>query len=269
MVCNKVAFVNGKGGCGKTMSIFHIAGVLADKGEKVLLIDFDKQRNTTDNFLSWEESCYQEGKSKTVLDYMLGKADVREVVKKSYIVGRNERKAKYRNIDVLPSDVKLEDEKLLRNVDIKEDLDKFVAEEGYNWVLIDMPPSNKAINDICFTQIANYVIAPFSSDMDSVSGYGDLIDTINRGREKNDNLHILGIFLARYMANCGLDNFIKEQVSELLGDLFIDIQIPLRADVRECIMYKRPISFYKIFSPSKTAYEKLVEEMKRRISIVR
>ena len=28
----RIAFVNGKGGCGKTTSIFHVAGVLAKAG---------------------------------------------------------------------------------------------------------------------------------------------------------------------------------------------------------------------------------------------
>jgi len=47
----KIAFINGKGGCGKSTSIFHVAGVLAKAGKKVLVIDFDKQRNTTDTLL--------------------------------------------------------------------------------------------------------------------------------------------------------------------------------------------------------------------------
>lgn len=266
MVCNKVAFINGKGGCSKTTSIFHIAGVLADKGEKVLVIDFDKQRNSTDNFLAQEESEYDELKSKTVLDYMTGKADIKEVVKKSYIVGWNERKPKYRNIDVLPADVRLENEKLLRNVDIKVSLNKFIEEERYTWVLIDMPPSNKTINDICFEQIANYIVVPFSSDIYSISGYGDIIDTVNRGREKNEELHILGIFLSRYMENCGVDRYIKDQAENMFGEDFINVQIPLKADVREAVMFHKPISFYKKWSASKTAYEKLVEDMKYRIS---
>lgn len=38
-MANKVAFINGKGGCGKTTSIFHVAGVLAHKGQKVLVIE--------------------------------------------------------------------------------------------------------------------------------------------------------------------------------------------------------------------------------------
>ena len=32
-MANKVAFINGKGGCGKTTSIFDVAGVLAHKGQ--------------------------------------------------------------------------------------------------------------------------------------------------------------------------------------------------------------------------------------------
>lgn len=265
MKCNKIAFINGKGGCAKTTSIFHIAGVLSDKGEKVLIIDFDKQRNSTDTFLMADESEYDENRSKTVLDYMTGKADIEDVVKKSFIIGRGERKAKYRNIDVLPSDVRLENERLLKNIDIESSLNKFVEENGYTWVLIDMPPSNKTLNQICFSQIANYVIVPFSSDIFSVSGYGDLMNTVNEARELNDELHILGIYLSRYMENCAVDRYIKEQLEEF-GDMFIDVQIPLRADIREAVMFGRPISYYKMFSPSKTAFEKLVNEVEHRIS---
>lgn len=265
---NKVAFINGKGGCSKTTSIFHIAGVLSEQGEKVLIIDFDKQRNSTDNFLSWEESNYTED-SKTILDYMLGNCNLEEIVKKSYIIGLGERNPKYKNIDILPGDVRLENEKILNNIDIKDDLDKWLKKESYSWVLIDMPPSNKSINAIVFEQIVNYVIVPFSSDIYSVSGYGDLIDTINNGREKNSNLHILGVYLSRYMSNCGVDRFIKEQVEELFGEDFINIQIPLKADIREGVMFHRPISFYKRFSSSRIAFEKLVTEIQYRIENLR
>lgn len=64
----KVAFINGKGGCGKTTSIFHVCGVLAQKGEKVLVIDLDKQRNTTDTLLMNNE----DRPEKTVLDFSEG-----------------------------------------------------------------------------------------------------------------------------------------------------------------------------------------------------
>lgn len=263
-MANKVAFINGKGGCGKTTSIFHVAGVLAHKGQKVLVIDLDKQRNTTDTLLM---ECEQEVE-KTVFDYMTGKATIEEIVRQSMFRSRGNAKPKYYGVDVLPSDVRLEEEKKLRNVDIKDNIKAFIETKGYDWVLVDMPPSNKALNEICFSQIVDYVIVPFSSDIFSVSGYGDLMDTVQRAREINESLNILGIYLSRYMENCAVDRYIKEQLEEF-GDIFIDVQIPLMADVREAVMFGRPISYYKMISKSKTAYENLVNAMENKIESFR
>ena len=260
-MAKKLAFFNGKGGCGKTTSIFHITGVLAEKYHaKILVIDLDKQRNTTDSLLMENEEYLQECENKTVktvYDYFTGKAELKDITKKAYFKSRGNAKAKYYNVDVLPSDVRLEEERFLRNVNIKDNLNRFVEDNGYDYILVDMPPSNKVVNEICFSQIVNNVIVPFSSDIYSVSGYDDLMDIINKARDKNSDLNIVGIYLARYMSNCAVDKYIKEQLKEF--DIFIDIQIPLMADLREAVMFGRPLSFYKTKSKSLTAYEKLTE----------
>lgn len=263
MRCNKIAFINGKGGCGKTTSIFHVAGVLAHRGEKVLVIDFDKQRNTTDTFLT--ELDEHERKKKTIFDFMLGKAKIDAIVNKSLFRVRGNANPKYCGVDVLGADERLEDEKKLKNVDIKDRLNAFIEENEYTWVLVDMPPSNKTLNEICFAQIVDFVIVPFSSDLFSVSGYGDLMKTVNRARELNDNLNIIGIYLSRYMEGCAVDKYIKNELSKF-GDIFLDVQIPLKADIREAIMFGRPISYYKVISPSRSAYERLVDVMEKRIA---
>ena len=41
------AFVNQKGGCGKTTTAVHLAGALAARGERVLLVDLDPQAHAT------------------------------------------------------------------------------------------------------------------------------------------------------------------------------------------------------------------------------
>lgn len=258
---NKVAFINGKGGCGKSTSIFHVAGVLANKGEKVLVIDLDKQRNTT-KFLLMEN---EQGVKKTMYDYMAGDATVDEITRQALFRSRGNAKPKYYGVDVLPSDKRFEDEGTLRNleIDIKEDLGYYIKENDYKWVLVDMPPSNRALNEICFTQIVDSVIAPFSSDLFSVDGYSDLMEIVNEARNMNEELKILGVYLARYDSQCGVDRFIREQL--LAFDTFIDVQIPLMSDVRESIMFARPLSYYKAVSKSRTAYEKLVEVMEKKI----
>ena len=89
----------------------------------------------------------------------------------------------------MPADKRLEDENLLKNVeDITNQLNNFITEQGYKWVLVDMPPNNKTINQICFSQIVNNIIAPFSSDIFSIDGYADLMEIVNQARAVNENI---------------------------------------------------------------------------------
>lgn len=261
MSAKRVAFINGKGGCGKTTSIFHVAGVLAKRGEKILVIDLDKQRNTTSILLMNTNI-----PGKTVLDFMTGKADAEEVVAKALFQTRGNAKPKYYGVDVMGSDIGLQNEANLLKIDggvVGKKLDEFIKDNGYTWLLIDMPPSNMALNNICFKYLVDYVVIPSSSDIFSVDGYGDVMDVLDRARKENPTLNIVGMYLARYMKNCGLDRYIREQL--LNFETFIDVQIPLASDVREAVMFGRPISYYKTFSESKTAYEKLVKEMEKRM----
>lgn len=46
-----VAFFNNKGGVGKTTLVYHLAAMLAERGEKVLAVDLDPQSNLTSMFL--------------------------------------------------------------------------------------------------------------------------------------------------------------------------------------------------------------------------
>jgi chromosome partitioning protein len=264
---NKIAFINGKGGCGKTTSIFHVAGVLAKAGEKVLVIDLDKQRNTSDLLLKNTDM-----PPNTVLDFMKGTANAWAATGKALFQTRGNAKPKYYSVDCMVADIKLKDELKLQDINGKkagEQLDEFINLCSYTWVLIDMPPSNETLNKICFSFFVDFVIIPFSSDMFSLDGYGDIISTIDENRKYNPNLKVLGLYLARYMNNCAVDKYVKDSLEDTIKDKFINVQIPLSADIREAIMFGRPISYYKEFSNSRRAYEMLVNEMKKRIKLSR
>ena len=258
-----IAFFNGKGGCGKTTGLINVAGVLSKTGEKVLVIDLDKQRNTTDTFLQDEQSEYEEGKSATFYDVAEGKAALAAAVKKAYLIGFGQRKGHYYNIDVIPADVRFQDEGRLKkfNVNIKDEIEELIETNGYTYVLIDMPPSNQTINNICFTQIANNIVVPFSPDIFSVSGYNDLMDIIAEARKLNENLNIIGIYLSRYRNR---NNNIKEALKNF-GTMFIDeVQIPFSAQIEDTVMDGRPLSYCKKKGKSLEAFEKLTEIIKIR-----
>lgn len=263
-MANRVAFINGKGGCGKTTSIVHIAGVLAKKGEKTLVIDLDKQRNTTDTLLMNSEVRPE----KTVLDFFKGDAEAAEVTGQALFQTRGNAKPKYYGVDCMVSDVNLQDEASLAEIDgeaVGKKLEAFVKECGYSWVLVDMPPSNLTLNKICFHYMVDYAIIPFSSDLFSVQGYGDIMEVMAKAREENPLLNVLGVYLARYMPNCAVDRFIREQLLDF--NTFIDIQVPLTAEVREAIMFGRPISFYKKRVTSGWVSEEKLKELKEEGSL--
>jgi len=275
-MANKIAFINSKGGCGKTTSIFHVSGVLSKLGKKVLVIDLDKQKNTTSTLMMNVDK--EDFPKKTVFDFLQNKATVEEVTGKALFQRRGNANPKYYGVDCMVADVRFENEALLKNIDgkdIGEKLDKFVKQQSYDWVLVDMPPSNMTLNYICFSHIVDFVVIPFSSDMFSLDGYDNIAEIIKNARNTNENLRSLGVYLARYMNNCALDKYIKDELSRRLSDKnlnkndFIDVQIPLASDIREAVFYGRPISYYKEFSNSCRAYENLVYDIIKRIKSIK
>jgi len=265
--CNKVAFVNGKGGCGKTTSIFHVAGVLSAKGEKTLIIDLDKQRNTTDSFLMNNTEDSESLLENTMFDFLKGTAKPDDVIRQALFKSRGNANPKYYNVDVMPGDLRFEfAQELLQEIDIKESFDNFVQEQGHSWVLVDMPPSSYRLNQICFSQIVDFLVIPFSSDLFSLKGYSDLIDTIEKAREINQNLNLVGVYLSRYTENCAVDKYIRDKMIKMFGQAFMDVYIPVRVDIREAVMFGRPMSFYQPNSPSNKAFIRLVNIMEQRIT---
>lgn len=257
----RIAFVNGKGGCGKTTGIFHVSGVLASRGEKVLVIDLDKQGNST-SLLTMNSP---EKPDKTVLDFLNGECEAVEAVAKAYFQSRANANPKYYGVDIMIADVGLQDEAALQTVDgaaAGRRLMEYAEQEGYHWILVDMPPSNMALNNICFGYFVDFAIIPFSTDVFSVDGYGDIMDVLDRARVTNPTLSIMGVYLSRYRGYEAIERYIREQL--LSFNTFIDIQIPYAADVRESVMFGRPISFYKQASRSRAAYEALVDYMQEK-----
>ena len=275
-MANKIAFINSKGGCGKTTSIFHVTGVLTKMEQKILVIDFDKQRNTSSTLMMNVDK--QDLPGKTVFDFLQGEAAPHEAAGKALFRSRGNALPKYYGADCMIADARLQDEAALKQADglrLGAELDEFIEREGYDWVLVDMPPSNAVLNALCFTYIVNYVVIPFTCDMFSLDGYDDITETIKSSQKANANLHSLGVYLARYMGNCALDKYIKFQLSQRFYDKildkndFIDVQIPLTSEIREAVFYGRPISYLKESSNSCKAYENLVREIIRRIDIIK
>ena len=262
----RVALVNRKGGVGKTTSLFSIAGVLAGEEDKrVFVIDLDAQINTTTTMLM--NVADEEKPKKTIMDILKG-ADIEEALGSAIWQPRGRRDYVKYDVDVICGDpfidavdglVSISEDKLAA---AGEKINEYINTHGYDWVLVDMPPSSKAINDFCFKYIADYMLVPFSPDSYSASGYAQLMRDLSDAQKVNPKARIIGAFLAKKDSRFGLHNAVDEELKKL--DYYI-CDVPYEAAVAESTYFGRPVSLYKSRAKGSKSYRKIAKVIDERI----
>jgi cellulose biosynthesis protein BcsQ len=191
-----IVFFNNKGGVGKTTTVYHIAWMLSEMGEKVLAVDLDPQSNLSSMFLTpqrMEEVVLDEASKLTVLDAIIPVSEaepyqevhLEEISPNiSLIIG---------NLALSAFEDKLSDNwtKCL-NGDIyafkvtsvfKTLIDDAVARCQAEWVLIDVGPNLGAINRAVLIA-TDYVVMPVAPDLFSLQGIKNLGKTLLNWRKQ-------------------------------------------------------------------------------------
>ena len=282
-MANVKVFVNSKGGVAKTTSVYSIAGELASriprhrgkvlKGDKILCIDCDKQKNLSFCFFGADgETEFGIRPKNTLFDFLSG--EDKEITSKALWKKRGNAKPKYYGVDVMIADKRLADEELLMKLkgsDKSEDekiyleqtkkrFEKLLKDGGYKYVLIDMPPSNKVLNRIVFGAFASNIVIPLSSDLFCVDGFNDIIYEVDSVRDVNPYCKIDGAFFSRFFEGCGVDEYVRSELANNTKSLLTSYS-PMATDIRETSMFHRPITYYKLTSKSKSCVKNLVDEL--------
>ncbi len=184
-----IAFVNHKGGVGKTTSALNIGAGLYRLGKTVLLVDADAQANlTTCVGLSDEEY-------PTLYDVMHERCTVSEAI----IRRPNEMDILPGTLDLCSIEIELfntmEREKILRKA-----LD--TIRDEYDYILIDCPPTL----DLCTKGAlvaADEVFIPVSAEYLPLKGLSKILDIINMIQKKliNPTLRVSGVLITQYAKN--------------------------------------------------------------------
>ena len=187
-----ISIQNQKGGVGKTTTTVNLAAGLSKKGKKVLLIDFDPQGNSTSYLgINKQEVAYN------IYDLLKKEAGIEQ--KK---IDLNDTVIKIEdNLDILSSNIKMAKADLIfggvfgRELLLSKLIKKEINSKKYDYLLIDCPPALGLLT-INALAISDKVIIPVQTEMSSIEGLADLLDTIEMTKENfNPNLKIEGILM--------------------------------------------------------------------------
>ncbi len=194
---NTLAFLNNKGGVGKTTLVYHLAWMFAEMNLSVVAADLDPQMNLTSMFLEedkLEEIWTDTGPSRTVAAALAPLLDGTGDVADPYVTEIAER------IGLVVGDLSLstvEDElstqwpncldqkqRAFRVISVFwRMLAKAAGQRQADVVLIDVGPSLGALNRAALIA-ANHVVIPLGPDLYSVQGLKNLGPTLRSWRKE-------------------------------------------------------------------------------------
>jgi len=245
-----IAIANQKGGVGKTTTTTNLAACIAQKGNKVLVIDIDPQGNATSGL-----GIKKEELDNTVYEMILGECTFDECLTDSVV----------KNLQVLPSDVDLAGAEIdMIGLDRREHILKDILKnrkKNYDYVIIDCPPSLNVLTVNAMTA-ADSVIVPIQCEYYALEGLAQLIHTIELIRKRlNKKLEVEGIVFTMFDSRTNLSLEVVETVKENLEHRIYRTMIPRNVRLAEAPSYGLPISMYDAKSTGAIAYNNLADEV--------
>jgi chromosome partitioning protein len=250
-----VAFVNQKGGVGKTTSTVNIAAVLAERGDRVLVVDIDPQGNATSS-LGVDRNALEV----TLYDAMTGDASADDAI----IPGTRER------IDLFPAtpelaaaEIELVDQprREHRLADTLHDVKRW-----YDVILIDSPPSLGLLTVNALTA-ADAVVIPVQCEYLALEGVSQVLGTIDLIRRGlNPDLQLLGVLMTMYDGRTRLSGHVVDEVRRYFPYHLFSAVIPRSVRLAEAPSFGQVIAEYDPSSRGATAYADVARELRDRLA---
>ena len=274
-----VAFATQKGGVGKTMTCWNIAGVLAKHGKKVLAIDLDPQSNLTSNFGLDNTELYPANNKPYGACQIFNTSngaitDPKDVDINSVIV-KSPLDDIMPNVDLIPSHLFLSkaDTNLSQIAFKEKTLNRFLEYYSsiinqYDYILIDTAPNMFPVNQNAFLT-ADSIILLADPSIHSIDGMDMFIDTWSQvskvaGIEFNINTIILNNVDMRSKQQEKFYSYCEN--NELLNAMLLDTFIPQAIELRNTEVNSIPIIFNEESKNKalRDRYEQIVKELEER-----
>lgn len=247
-----LTLINQKGGVAKTTTAHALGAGLAQRGNKVLLIDFDGQANLT------------------AIVRAQGNISIAEVMENKYPLKRAiEAVQGTTGLDIVKSSTRLNvvGEKISDNNKLKTLMEPIKG--AYDYVVIDSPPSINLLT-LNALSVADYAIIPAQADILSLQAIKMIASSIEAIRQAgNSKLKIAGVLITMYDRRPTLHREALEALEErarVYGTKVFDTKIRNNIALAEAQALGKDIFTYKPKSNGAVDYNAFINELLASIS---
>jgi chromosome partitioning protein len=232
-----IAFVNQKGGCGKSSCCFHLGGFFAEEGYRVLLVDADPQGSLSQGFFgsSVVESLpdHQTIAAAFADDFAFGSA--------SSVI----RPTDFDRIHVVPANHTLAPFNVPRPEATgmhQLAFQQFLAElPALDLVLIDCPPN---LYQCSWNSMlaADYVVIPIPPEDFGAQGLRMIHQGIQHVRELNPGLELLGHLVTRCDGRLVIHRAYERKLRQIHGNSVFQAVIPEASAFKVALARRTPVT---------------------------
>lgn len=249
-----VAVVNQKGGVAKTTTVANLGACLAERGKRTLLIDMDPQANLTVGLgVPWYDL---DQALHTVLqdcDETPLSAILRPIADLPLYLAPGHLDLAHTEAMLLPQADKAY---RLRNA-----LEELLAQQEFDWVLIDCPPSLGTLTQNAIVAATDLLI-PTEPKFYAFAG----MDTLNKmivslTKSLRFRVELLGVLLTMYERGTRLHASIAAEIRHRFGDKVFDTVIYKNVRLSESELEGVPIILFDRRASGAQNYEALTEEV--------
>ena len=242
-----IAIANQKGGCGKTTTTVNLAAYLALNGKKTLLVDLDPQGSST-RHLGLNEL------DKTMYDVLMRGLDIRALIKNTMVS----------DLDIAPTNNFLgkAELELASKLTARESVlrPKLRSLEGYDYVLIDTPPTLGFLT-LNALVASDMVLIPIQTQFFALMGLSMILDLLELIKTDLGYDIKKRYLLTLFDPRTKMAKEIVAQVRDSLGEDVFKTVIPNNIRLAEAPSYGLPISLHAPDSPGALAYSNLAKEV--------
>ncbi len=247
----KIGICNNKGGVGKTTICFCLAGALAEKGLRVLLVDMDQQGSLSSSFLSDIHNLRF-----VVTDIIRDdQKPIKEII----------RKTNFENIDIVPANLSLG--KLESELISERDSHYYLADKleeiqnDYDVIMLDSPP-NLGLATWSVLTASEGVIIPLEAQDYSVKGTGYVHGLIQRVKKRaNPQLNIIGYIINRYDGRRRIEQDFRAMIENHLGEKVFRQVLKDSVMYVEAVTLGKPITYFSPKSEHAEAFRQIGKEV--------